>query len=61
MLVKLLKQTIDTVFFPLSGAVLPLDGGKAKDEAAVIDDARIGFFEGGAKINDFWRFDVHHP
>ena len=41
--------------------MLTLDGGKAKDEAAVIDDARIGFFEGGAQINDIRRLDIHHP
>jgi len=61
MLVKLMKQTVDAVLLPLGGAMLALDGGKAKDEAAVIDDARIGFFEGGAKVDDFRRFDVHHP
>ena len=37
MLVKLLKQTIDAVLLPLGGAMLALYGGKAKDEAAVID------------------------
>ena len=28
---------------------------------AAVDDARIGFFEGGAKKNDIRRFDIHHP
>ena len=28
---------------------------------AAVDDARIGFLEGGAKKNDIRRFDIHHP
>ena len=61
MLFKLLQEAVDAVFLPLSGTVLPPNGREPIEEAAVINDASIGFLKSGAKINNFGRFDVHHP
>lgn len=41
--------------------MLPPDSGEPMEETTVIDETRIGFFEGGTEIDDFGRFDVHHP